>query len=70
MCLLLKSQENRNNSPLPVTQLHSSDSIVKYGRILSPDEVQAEYVKMNHSLLKFKKKSMVLAMPLLLVQPD
>lgn len=49
------SQESKNNSPLPVKQLHSSDSIVKYGRILSAEEVQAEYINMNHALLKFKK---------------
>lgn len=42
------------SSPLPEKTEHSVDSIMYLSRILTPDEVNAELIKMNRSLINYK----------------
>lgn len=50
--------QNENDSILLEKQMQSDSIdyyISEYGKILSPEEINAEYVKMNQCVLRFKK---------------
>lgn len=50
----ISAQNVDKSSPLPDKLEHSIDSIMYLGRILTPDEVNAEVIKMNRSLINYK----------------
>lgn len=50
-----KAAADTVRNALPLVQQHSTDSIMKFGKFLTQEEANAEYVLMNQSLLKFKK---------------